>query len=81
MNLMKYFRISVRNGLALVLFCLTTSAFSQISVSPTSLYIHSNTKIGTLYILNGSEQPPGGIHQRTLWVSRIGRGRKYDDGV
>lgn len=57
MNSMKYFRISVRNGLALVLFCLTTSAFSQISVSPTSLYIHSDTKIGTLYISNGSEQP------------------------
>lgn len=57
MNTKKYFKKSVGGTMVLVMFCLTTSAFSQISVSPTSLYINSDSKIGTLYVSNGSEQP------------------------
>jgi len=32
-------------------------AYPQISLAPTSLYIHSDTNIGTLYVSNNSEQP------------------------
>ena len=45
------------------IFCLLVAlsgihglSFGQISVAPTSLYIHSDTKIGTLFITNNSEQ-------------------------
>lgn len=51
-------KIAVRTFLAvLLLIVVANTAFSQISLAPTSLYIHSDTNIGTMYVSNNSEQP------------------------
>jgi len=40
----------------LLLISFTGVSLAQISLAPTSLYIHSDTNIGTLYVSNNSEQ-------------------------
>ncbi len=42
---------------ASLLAFLAGAACPQISIAPTSLYIHDDTNIGTLYVSNNSEQP------------------------
>lgn len=41
----------------LILSVISATVYPQISLAPTSLYIHNDTNIGTLYVSNNSEQP------------------------